>query len=685
MKLKEIAKKLIERNAIFLNLSIIVLINLVGLTLYFRIDLTENHAYSLSDVSKDLVSNLEDPLNIKVFFSKDLPSPYNSVYRYLSDLLEEYSQYGNKNFRYEIVDVEKHKDVASDFGIFTAQIREIKDDQIKFRNAYMGLAIVHGDMIEKIASITEPTGIEYRITTLINKITGKIDSLLKLENPINITLYASSNLPVSGMENLNEKVSEIIKKCNVHNYNKLQYRYIDPYADNSAMDAADIYGIIKLNWPSFKSMEGKTIKSGEGFVGIVVEKGEKFETIQLLSRTIFGQYMVGELKTLEDRINNAVDNIISINPKIGYITGHDEKKLNNREEALYLKNLLSDMYELKPIDLTKEDIPEHLNTLIINGPKKKLSDEELFKVDQFIMNGKSVLFLLDSFNEVNPGMGNMLQRGPVILPLNTGLEKLVAHYGITVNKDIVLDKKCYRAIQGGFGGQEIYFAPIIDVDGLNMDNLITRFIKTIVIPKASSLSVDKTKLEKLGIKAIELVSSSEKSWLMKGRINYAPWGMSPPNESNMSKYNLSTLLTGEFESYFKDKEIPIKKENKKAKETPIKSTEYLIKSKKPARLIVVGTSEVAASTVVDKDGRSPNAVFIHNMIDYLSGNYNIPEMRSKGLEINPLQDTDETFKLLIKLFNIAGLPFIIIIIGLVIWRRRISRKNKIMEEFGNHE
>ena len=80
----------------FIYLIVVILINVAGFTLYFRADLTSNRVYSLSGVSKKVVSTLEDPLTIYVFFTKNLPAPYNSVEKYLHDLLEEYALSGNR-------------------------------------------------------------------------------------------------------------------------------------------------------------------------------------------------------------------------------------------------------------------------------------------------------------------------------------------------------------------------------------------------------------------------------------------------------------------------------------------------------------------------------------------------------------------------------------------------------------
>jgi ABC-type uncharacterized transport system involved in gliding motility auxiliary subunit len=72
-------------------LVVIVLVNVAGITLFFRMDLTKNKIYSISAVSKKVVETLSEPLTVNVFFTKDLPSPHNNTERYLHDLLAEYA------------------------------------------------------------------------------------------------------------------------------------------------------------------------------------------------------------------------------------------------------------------------------------------------------------------------------------------------------------------------------------------------------------------------------------------------------------------------------------------------------------------------------------------------------------------------------------------------------------------
>jgi len=669
-----------QKLSLITNIIIIILINIVSATLYFRIDLTKNGVYSLSDISKEVVSNLQEPLTIKIFFTQDLPAPYNTVSRYLTDLIAEYDIYGNKNFHYEFVDVEKDKQVADTFGIFPVQIREVKDDQIKFRKAYMGIAIVHGDLIEKIDSITEAEGLEYQITNLIKKMNGKIDSLQGLKNPVKVTLYSSSNLPIRGMKDISQRVEEVVNKSSEKNYNKLKYQFVEMSNDENSKKIIDQYGLYPLKWPSFTGPTGEFVKEGSGAIGIVAELGNQFETIQILSRNIFGQVSVS-IDNLEENLNDALENLISINPKIGYITGHGEKDIeDDREGAKNFKNLISDMYEFKTLDISKEDIPDEINVIIINGPKNQYSDVELYRIDQFLMKGRSAIFLLDSFNEMNQQQNPMFQQQPLVLPLNTGLEALLSYYGITINKDVVLDLSCYKTSNKMFGEQDVYFVPMIDDDGLNDDNVITKYLKRIFLIKASSLSINKDDLEKKGLKPQVLISSSEKSWLMQGRVNFNPMFMRPPKDTEMKRYDLAVLINGEIESYFKDKPAPALEGGAKM-QRGISADNVIKKAIKPANLLVIGTSEITGSNIVDKKGTSPNAILLHNMIDYLSGNVDIPEMRTKGLAYNPLSESGEGTKLVLKVFNIAGLPILVIIAGMLMWRFRNIRRKKLMNEF----
>ena len=239
----------------------IVLVNIVGITLFARFDLTANKVYSLSPVSKVVVATLTEPLTIKVFFTRDLPAPHNNTEQYLRDMLEEYSQHGRKYFNYKFYDVNPenaqpgepaggNRKLAGDYGIYPVQIQNVENDEIKFKNAYMGLVLIHGDVIERIPTLTSTAGLEYKLTTAIQKLNNKISALLALQEKVQIKLFLSASLntvaPYMGLENLNtlpRQMEAVVKKLNRKNYDQLQFEHIAPLsvAEQNAISQAESF------------------------------------------------------------------------------------------------------------------------------------------------------------------------------------------------------------------------------------------------------------------------------------------------------------------------------------------------------------------------------------------------------------------------------------------------------------
>ena len=209
-------------------------------------DLTRNQIYSISKASQQVVATLSEPLTIKVFFTKNLPAPHNNTERYLHDLLEEYSYHANQYFNYRFYDVnpdegdvtpetKRNQELAKDYGIFPVQIQAIENDEVKFMKAYMGLVLIHGDIIEKVPNILNTDGLEYKLTTAMKKLNNKVSALLHLTSDIQVKLFLSSSLkrvaPFMGLNELPaypEKIKKIVETINKSNYGKLEYTYIDP-------------------------------------------------------------------------------------------------------------------------------------------------------------------------------------------------------------------------------------------------------------------------------------------------------------------------------------------------------------------------------------------------------------------------------------------------------------------------
>ncbi len=719
---------------LFVYLIIIVLVNVTGVTLFFRFDLTSNKIYSLSQASKKVVSTLSEPLTINVFFTRNLPPPHNQTERYLHDLLEEYAIHANRYFNYRFYDVSfegetgergamENQKLANSYGIYPVQIQAVEQDEVKFKRAYMGMVLIHGDIIERISTITSTDGLEYKLTTTIQKLNNKISALLSLKDKVRITLFLSSSLKqvaqYMGLTELSEypkKVEEIITSLNNKSYGKLEYIYEDPSNDKDMESLQKRYNIMNLTWPSLLSGE---IQAGRGVIGLVMEHKEKVLEIQILRvlrLPILGtQYDLMDLNKIEETINDNLETLININEYIGYLADHGTLAVSgvspmgrqNQSSLSSFVALVSQNYTLKHVNLKEGLIPDNLNSLVIVRPTEKFSEYALFQIDQALMRGTQLALFLDAFNEVMPqnqrAMG--LNRGPNFIPIDTGLEKLLTHYGIGMKKSFVLDENAYRqrvSRQFGGGEQPIYFAPVIKNKNINNDLDFMKRIKGLVALKISPLELDKKRIDDNRLRAYLLFSSSAKSWEMSGEIMLNPMFITPPaSENEKASMPLAYLLEGEFPSYFAGKPIPEKtSKNTDSKTTDEKDTEQIeplekppidlskieggerfLSKGKPSKIFLVGSSEMLKDSLLDPEGKGSNAIFIMNILDVLNHREDIAAMRSKEQLFNPLYETKGYAKAFTKTFNVVGLPVLVVFFGLFVWLRRHSRKKQIQMIF----
>ena len=368
--------------------------------------------------------------------------------------------------------------------------------------------------------------------------------------------------------------------------------------------------------------------------------------------------------------------------------------------------LVNTTYSLKPLTVAEEGIPEGLKCLIIARPTEKLSDYALYQIDQAVMRGTNLAVFTDAFKEVRPAGQQpfMANQMPTYVPMDTGLEKLLSHYGVRIKSALVLDENSFRqrrpAQQGG-GEQPIYFAPIIQNEHINKELDYLRNIKGLITIKVSPLELDQQRIDEQKITAHQLFASSNRSWEMRERINLNPMFHQPPaSDQEMASRPLAYLLEGSFTSYFKGKPMPEKPEPPNAdnsgetqkpdatpsgSDTPdlsqISETGLFRERSPQTKIFVLASSEMLKDQLLDERGGSTNSMFILNMLDALNGRTEIASMRSKVQSFNPLDQTGSVAKTMIKAINIVGLPVFVVILGLIVSARRHARRKKIQLMF----
>ncbi len=712
---------------LLLYILVIILLNLVGLTQFFRLDLTKNKIYSLSPASKQVARTLSEPLTIKVFFTKDLPAPHNNTQRYLQDLLNEYALSNKKYFKPQFYNVtpetegmsdaaRENREMARDYGINPVQIQIVEKDEVKFKQAFMGLVLIHGDIIERIPTITSTEGLEYKLTTAIQKLNNKVSALLNLEEKVQVKLVLSSSVykvaPLMGLKTLNnypKLLKKIVDELNPKTYGKLAFSHINPDVDEASANTLERFENIKISWPSYPKAN---LTEGAGFIGMLLQYKNDVREIPLLkiiNVPIFGtQYQLTQKEEIEEIINTNLERMVNINEDLGILADHgslNTSPMGPRGENTIsrFRTLVEKTYALKTINLKEDAIPNGLKCLVIPRPTEKLSDYALYQIDQALMSGTNLAIFADAFKEVRPAGQQpfMANQMPNYVPLDTGLEKLLAHYGVRIKKSLVLDEECFRQRkppQQGGGDQPIYFAPIIQNDQINKNLDYIKNIKGLITVKISPLELDQQRIDDQKVTAHQLFASSKRSWEMRDRITLNPMFLRPPaSDKEMSSLPLAYMLEGSFSSYFKGKSIPEKPVDEAQNEETDKTAEdkqsspsgsevdlsqitakgAVLGQSPPARIFVVATGEILKDQLLDDAGQSTNAMFILNMIDALNDQEAFAAMRSKEQRFNPLKETTAASKAIIKAVNMVGLPVLVVIFGLAVWMYRHARRKKI--------
>ena len=664
----------------------LLLLNIVSYNSFFRLDLTEPKSYSLSKPSKQVVKNLQEPLTIRVFFDKNLPTPYNSVAQYVEDLLAEYDGVANKNFSVINMDLSKEESLAmaSDYGLSQIQIQEIKNNEVGFKQVYMGLVLSYGDSIETLDSITSTEGFEYKLTTKISKMISTADTLanLKQNEKINITLYFSpvlKNMGISGCAELEEIVETSFKEVNKQNKDRLDYKVVNP-SESETIEFVQKYGIQAIQYKSENQQKVAAL-------GLVVEYNDDFRVIPVqIERSLFG-YVVSGLETIGESINESLQSLMSNVQSIGYVTGHGELSLQDERQALNFNKMVSAHYQIEELNLVEKDIPMNMSCIVINGPKADFAEEELYKIDQFVMHGGNIMFFVDSLVE----QGGSPYQAAEYVPNELNIDKLLNKYGVKRNYDYVMDTNCYTTSSSEYGKMNLYWAPIMQKDQLAKKSVITQNLGYLIFLQNGSLDISGAE-NNSNLKSTVLVKSSPESWAQSERIMLNPIFMTPPEAGNFASQNLAVMIEGKFDSAYTEKpkfetsdESAETTENQTQDENQLTTENHLASAKLPGKIFVTGSSYVTTYQILDGQDTSPISMFFLNVIDYLNGNEEVCTMRTKGLGINVLTIKSPALATIAKYFNQFGLVILVAVAGLIVVRSRAKRRKQIREKYNPND
>lgn len=160
---------------ILLVAGILVLLNILANRFFFRADFTEDKRYTLSDATKNLLNDLEEPVTITAYFSEGLPTNIDQTRVEFKEMLSEYASRSRGNIMYEFINPNKDQQVeqeAMQNGISPVVINVREKDQSVQKKAFLGAVLKYGENTEIIPFLQPGSAMEYSLSSSLKKLTN---------------------------------------------------------------------------------------------------------------------------------------------------------------------------------------------------------------------------------------------------------------------------------------------------------------------------------------------------------------------------------------------------------------------------------------------------------------------------------------------------------------------------------
>ncbi|MFH1561246.1 MAG: GldG family protein [Patescibacteria group bacterium] len=430
----------------------------------------------------------------------------------------------------------------------------------------------------------------------------------QLDDVVNIKVFVSSNLP-SQLLPAQETLKNILNQYQKANGKQVKLQWLDPQQNQEVENEAVSLGITPLQ---FSSTEKDQFQVVQGYFGLAILYQGQHQVIPALQEINNIEYQISaSLKRLQNREI----------PQIAFDNQHQEVSQSDTKQ---IGGLLQDNYQVSQLSWDQDQTSNNYKTIVLTGPQTQFSSKETDQLDQYLNQGKGVLILLD---QVLVDANLQTQKA------ETGLENWLTGYGIQLGNKLVLDQSsAFTSFQTPQGSFIIPYPFWIQTrpENSSHDNPVTSSIESVVFPWSGFLTLSQG--------AQTLLSTSQK---------------------NTTTDNFQNIFPGQDWDFTKDQPL-----------LPLAAIQTKNpKNQQPIKLAVVADADfIKDSTLV---AYPENAQFFLNLVDYLSQDTQLIQIRSKTVFSRPLKNLDVQQKQLIKIINISVGPIILLsLFGLT----RLARK-----------
>lgn len=507
----------------------------------------------------------------------------------------------------------------------------------------------------------------------------------ELDQPFHMTLYLDGELP-AGFRRLQKAVQEKISDYNAYSSQPIHLTVMDPYEITNPERRAQLFEELAgkgLQPTDIRQNTEQGTVTRRIFPGAMVQYGERQMSLNLLKNNPALHAEVNlnnSIESLEYEFTNAFSELMNTEQQtVAFLNGQgelSEYETHDFAEALSEKYLVS---QVSAQQLLADS--QQIKTLIVANPTKEFTESDKFQIDQYLMNGGRIIWLVDpvsvSLDSLSTGYATLA------FPQRLNLDDQLFRYGIRLNANLVQDAECLMIpVNTAPVGQPAkftpapwYFSPLLipsdnHVISRNLNRLKAEFVSS--IDTVGGLEqVRKTVI--LASSVYSLVSNTPMEVSLASINN-------PPDRRlfNQPSQSVGVLLEGRFTSVFKNRMVDslgqkaseVKTESEPTRMIILSDGNLIANKYRMARgvpeFMPLGYDQYSQQTFGNKD-------FLFNAVNYLSDDQGLMELRSRVFKIRLLDKVRiREEKIFWQLLNVV-MPLVLIALfgaGFVYIRRR---------------
>ena len=632
-----------------------------------RADVTEGGQYSISKATDDYLRQLREPLLIRGYFSAQTHPLLAPLVPRLEDLLKEYEVAGEGRVRLQIIDPadepELEEEANRKFGIRPVPFQVADRYQSSIVSSYFNVLIHYGDEYQVLnfqdlveVRADNESDIEVRLRNPEHDITRAIKKVLNsyqaggnlfdtVTGELAFTAYVSPDelLPET-LREFRESVAQVIEDVSKQAAGRLSVQFIDPDAGDGSVSAQIVEDF------GFRPMTTSLFSDERFFFYFTLSDGQTLVQVPLEDMTAetFRRNLEAGIKRFARGFTRTVALVSPTPDPMAARYGMAGVQFNQ------LQSFLGAELNVVQEDLSDGQVSGEVDLLVLLAPDIA-DDRQLFAIDQFLMQGGTVIIASSPFKSSFIGGSLALQRH------HSGLSDWLAHHGLRIEEKLVMDPQnaafplpVTRDV-GGFQVQDVRmldYPYFIDIrgEGINQGHPIVADLPQLSMAWASPITAvddsDNTRL------LTELLRSSQQAWLSastdvtphlsdSGLIPFQPDGAP-------GSHLLGVISAGRFDSFFSGKPSPLlpDEEESDANSEPEQDGEQSLapaavasvieRSPESARIVLFSSNDFVNDRVIAMAGVAAGGEYLNglqllaNTVDWSFEDKGLLSIRARG-------------------------------------------------------